>query len=319
MSKNPTKNQSGPNKPSLWKNPLVIAAMIAAVGSIIATAIKLFFNPQPTHPESSITHRKKPLTKKNPSLPYKNRMKKDDSKRITEQIDKKILPNSIGMNFVYISPGTFPMGWRKANKKQFYVTLTKGFYMQTTEVTQAQWKAVMGNNPSHFRDCGDDCPVELVSWHDVQEFIAKLNRRVVNGKYRLPTDAEWEYACKAGHPTGIIVSSGMGKKIIREVLGRYSWYRFNSNKKTHPVRKKIPNNYGLYDMCGNVIEWVQDWVGGLPADPVTDYKGPKSGRWRTIRGGGWTSDMDILNCNFRFPKPPGERSIDIGFRCVREE
>ena len=142
---------------------------------------------------------------------------------------KKSFTNSIGQEFVYIKPGTFMMGspsgesGRESDENQHKVTLTRGFYMQTTEVTQGQWKAVMGNNPSSFKD-GDDYPVEQVSWNDVQEFITKLNRREGGNKYRLPTEAEWEYACRAGSTSRFCFGNDAGG------LGNYAWYSNNSGR-----------------------------------------------------------------------------------------
>ena len=204
--------------------------------------------------------------------------------------------SSIGMEFIPIPPGSFMMGspsnesGRYDNEKQHRVTLTKGFHMQTTEVTQRQWKAVMGNNPSNFKNCGDNCPVEEVSWNDVQDFIRKLNQREGGSKYRLPTEAEWEYAARAGTTTRFSFGDDEGR------LGEYAWYSGNSGRKTHSVGQKTPNAWDLYDMHGNVWEWCQDWYGDYPSGSVTDSIGPSSGSRRVIRGGSWGN------------KPPGLRS-----------
>ncbi len=196
--------------------------------------------------------------------------------------------NSIGMQFVYIKPGSFIMGSpsgktkrRSADEKQHRVTLTKGFYMQTTEVTQGQWKAVMGNNPSSFKNCGDNCPVEQVSWNDTQNFIQKLNRKEGGNNYRLPTEAEWEYTCRAGSTT----TYSFGNSDRR--LGSYAWYGSNSGGKTHSVGQKKPNKWGIYDMYGNVDEWCQDWGDNYPPGSATDPVGPKTGSNRVLRGCPW--------------------------------
>ena len=169
--------------------------------------------------------------------------------------------NTIDQTFVYIKPGSFLMGspsdetGRSADETQHRVTLTKGFYMQTTEVTQGQWQTVMEKKPAYFQDCGDLCPVESVSWDDVQKFIDILNQRPGTHRYRLPTEAEWEYAARAG-TTGSFAGSS---------VDNVAWHRDNSGDRTHPVGMKAPNAWNLYDMHGNVSEWVQDWYEEYPA------------------------------------------------------
>ena len=172
------------------------------------------------------------------------------------------------------SPASEP--GRDDDEKRHEVTLTKGFYLQTTEVTQGQWKRVLGSNPSNFKNCGDDCPVENVSWNDCREFIAELNRMEGGNKYRLPTEAEWEYACRAG-----------SKGPFDRDVDAEAWYDGNSGGKTHRAGEKEPNAWGLYDMHGNVWEWCQDWLGDYPSGVVTDPTGPTSGSDRVLRGGGW--------------------------------
>lgn len=170
--------------------------------------------------------------------------------------------NSVGMKLMYIPPGTFVMGspsdesGRHSDEKQHKVTLTKGFFMQTTEVTQAQWKAVMEDNPSYFK--GDDLPVERVSWDAVQEFIQKLNKREATDRYRLPTEAEWEYACRSDSKTAFCFGND------EKELGAYAWYGGSSLKKTSYVGKKKPNAWGLYDMYGN---GVMIGLAGIPLLP----------------------------------------------------
>ncbi len=226
--------------------------------------------------------------------------------------------NKLGMTFVYIKPGTFFMGspleedGRSSNEDLHMVTLTKGFYMQTTEVTQGQWKAVMGENPSKFEDCGDKCPVEQVSWKDVQEFIEKLNQREGREIYRLPAEAQWEYACRAG--SAVSYYFGHDPK----ELGQYAWYWYNSEEKTHPVGALKPNAWGLYDMSGNVREWCLDWKGDYPTDPVADPVGPENGSGRVVRGGGWSSFAQYCRSASRGYGTPDDRSYDLGFRLVRE-
>ena len=178
---------------------------------------------------------------------------------------------------------------RRNNETLHNVTLARGFYMQTTEVTQAQWKKVMGKNPSSFKDCGDDCPVENVSWIDIKDFIKKLNLKE-SYKFRLPTEAEWEYACRAGTTTPFYTGKCLGADQANydgdnPLAG---CPKGTDRGKTTPVKKFAPNSWGLYDMHGNVWEWCQDWFGDYPKNAVTnDPAGPQKGADRVIRGGGW--------------------------------
>jgi len=245
-------------------------------------------------------------------------------KRMAVSRQGKRITNSIGMEFVYIQPGTFMMGsptnesGRDNDEKQHRVNLTKGFYIQTTEVTQGQWKAVMGKNPSKFKNCGVDCPAETVSWNDVQQFINKLNQREGSGTYRLPTEAEWEYSARAGSDTafanGGISELKCGYDSNLDVMG---WYCGNANKKTHPVAQKQPNAWGLYDMHGNVYEWCQDWFGNYPSGSVTDPTGPSGGSGRVRRGGCWFDRARDCRSASRFRFNPGSRYLGLGFRLLR--
>ena len=230
--------------------------------------------------------------------------------------EKSSHADSLGMEFVYIPPGIFMMGspeneeGRFNDEFQHEVILTNGFYLQTTEVTQGQWQAVMGNNPSYFKNCGDNCPVESVSWSDVQEFIPKLNRQE-DKQYRLPTEAEWEYACRAGSQARFCFGNS------DEMLKEYAWFKDNSNMKTHPVAQKKPNNWGLYDMYGNVSEWCQDWYGGYPEESVTDPKGDPKGPYCVLRGGSWRDYGWYLRSALRFRDSPDFRFHFTGFRVAR--
>ncbi len=202
--------------------------------------------------------------------------------------------NSLGMKFKYITPGSFAMGsptsetYRQGDERQHQVTLTRGFYIQTTEVTQGQWKAVMGgSNPSYFTACGDNCPVEMVSWDEIQTFVAKMNQRG-EGTYRLPTEAEWEYAARAGTTTAFFNGANTEPECGYDPnAAAIGWYCYNSGDTTHPVAQKTPNPWGLYDMSGNVWEACQDHYGEYPAAPVTDPTGPAAGEYRVFRGGCW--------------------------------
>ena len=224
--------------------------------------------------------------------------------------------NSLGMEFIRIPAGTFQMGdiWGGGQSDEspvHTVTLTKDFFIGTYEVTQAQWEAVMGSNPSSFSSCGGDCPVETVSWYDVQAFIDALNAAEGTTAYRLPTEAEWEYAARAGTTT----KYSFGNE--ENLLGDYAWYDVNSGSETHPVGQKQPNPWGLYDMHGNVWEWAQDWISNYSSSPTTDPAGPSSGTYRVVRGGGWVSGAFFLRSAFRLRAAPGFRYGILGFRLVR--
>jgi formylglycine-generating enzyme required for sulfatase activity len=236
--------------------------------------------------------------------------------------------NSIGMKFVRIPPGSFLMGndispAETARKygggagqyeyehPQHKVSIEQPFYLQSTEVTQGQWKKVMGDNPSHFVNCGEDCPVEQVSWNDAQEFVKKLNELESTDKYRLPSEAEWEYACRAGTTTEYSFGDDSSK------LGDYAWYSDNSNGQPHPVRQKKPNAWGLYDMHGNILEWVEDdWhknYEGAPHDGRAWVDEPR-GSHRVLRGGFWNGNQNSARAASRdnyIPYGPGNY---VGFR-----
>jgi hypothetical protein len=213
-------------------------------------------------------------------------------------------------NFVLLPPGTFTMG-NYEYREEHEVTLTHSFWMQKTEVTQAQWVAVMHNNPSKFDVCGPNCPVENVSYTDVQEFIAVLNALSPDKHYRLPTEAEWEYAARAG-TTGWYGTPG------DERLG--GWTKNNSLGTTHPVARLRPNDWGLYDMQGNVWEWVNDWYYYLyPPGPATDPTGPATGTSRVVRGGAWdNSAVDTRTFTRAYKLPTGaDYNQGFGFRLAR--
>ncbi len=239
--------------------------------------------------------------------------------------DKGVFRNFLGMGFVYIPGGTFIMGsplseyGRDDNERQHQVTLTRGFYMQTTEVTQGQWKAIMGNNPSHFLNCGWDCPVEQVSWFEVQEFIKKLNEAENTSRYRLPTEAEWEYASRAGSTTAFYNGEIAGEKSGYDAnLDQAGWYFRNSELGTHQVSQKNPNVWGLYDMHGNVWEWCQDWQRKYPFRAVTDPTGATVGKARIRRGGSWSHYPLFCRSAYRSWFEPEDATPDLGFRLVRD-
>ena len=219
-----------------------------------------------------------------------------------------------GMEFVRVPAGEFLMGSTSEEAADYErpltrVRISRAFELGKHEVTQAEWEAVMGSNPSHFDECGGDCPVERVSWDDVQEFIGKLNAAVREVRYRLPTEAEWEYAARAGTS---------GDRYGGD-LDAIAWYEGNNAHRTHPVEQKVPNAFGLHDMLGNVREWVQDRFGLYPGGSVTDPKGPASSSTRVNRGGSWLNDAGYCRVSSRSLLLPGARLSTLGFRLLRME
>jgi len=228
--------------------------------------------------------------------------------------------NSIGMKFTPVPVGDFMMGSPDGDGKsdehpQHLVRITKPFFLGVYEVTQAQYTKVMGSNPSNFKDAGDDAPVEQVSWDAAQEFCRCLSdlsvERTANRIYRLPSEAEWEYACRAGS------TSKYGFGDDTQPLHEYAWYEENSDDRTHPVGQKLPNKFGLYDMHGNVAEWCADWKGPYAANAISDPMGPESGFSRVIRGGSWAAGSagcgSAARNAYRTKTPP---SKSCGFRVV---
>jgi formylglycine-generating enzyme required for sulfatase activity len=220
-----------------------------------------------------------------------------------------------GMEFVRIQPGEFTMGCsgrqNQCDRDELpsrRVHITKEFEVGIYEVTQAQWVSIMKTNPSHFN--GPDLPVEQVSWNEVQEFLEKLNALHDGYRYRLPTEAEWEYAARAGSNEARFGS-----------LDEIAWYGGNSGSHTHPVGQKRPNAWGLYDTLGNVWEWVQDWYDaeyykyGSDSDPV----GPETGQRRTLRGGSWFYLPLNGRVSYRDAIQPDGGFDAVGFRCVRDK
>ena len=227
---------------------------------------------------------------------------------------KEIIGSLPGMKFVTIPSGSFRMGSNDGDKveRPVHTVNISSFQMMTTEVTQAQWQAVMGSNPSNFK--GDNLPVEQVSWDDCHEFISKLNQRDPGKGYRLPTEAEWEYACRAGSTTMYYNGDNYSD------LDRIAWYYNNSDRKTHPVGQKLPNAWGLYDTLGNVWEWCEDWFhenyNGAPSDGSA-WRSP-SGNLRVLRSGSWYDPPNFCQIAFRDRYPPNHKLYQTGFRLVRD-
>ena len=249
----------------------------------------------------------------------------EPAKPVEVQVTKeKTIENSIGMKFVPIPAGTFTMGSPAAEKDRYddetqhQVTLTKSFYMGRTEVTQGQWKKVMGTEPWKGQDYvqeGDDYPAVYISWDDAVEFCKKLSA-MENRVYRLPTEAEWEYACRGGTKTAFSFGDDEAD------LSKYAWFDGNAyyvdEKYAHQVGQKLPNAFGLHDMHGNVWEWCSDWYSEYPSGPLTDPQGPNTGSSRVLRGGSWNDEPGIVRCADRGFNSPGGRNSYDGFRLLLE-
>ena len=256
--------------------------------------------------------------------------------------------HGIPHRFRWIPPGRFVMGSPESEAgrdsdegPQHEVTLTKGYWLGETPVTQALWTAVMGDNPSEYQS--DDRPVEQVSWEECERFVRSVNDAMPELALRLPTEAEWEHACRAGTST----ATWLGDLEIRgrnnaPLLDPIAWYGGNcgvdfelengwdtkgelweekqyefSQGGTHPVRLKQPNPFGLYDMLGNVLEWCADWYGPYTSEPMTDPRGPESGSYRVFRGGSWYSFARLVRAAYRYWYHPSARNDGLGFRLAR--
>lgn len=216
-----------------------------------------------------------------------------------------------GMEFVFVKGGCYQMGDTfgdgESDEKPVHEVCVNDFYIGKYEVTQAQWEKVMGNNPSYFKNC-DNCPVEQVSWNDIQKFINRLNSKTGSNKYRLPTEAEWGYAARSG---------GKREKYSGgDDSDSVAWYEKNSGGKNHVVGQKKPNGLGIYDMSGNVWEWVNDWfdIGYYKSSPKDNPKGPNSGSYRVERGGGWIDIARNVRASSRSSPAPDHRYSELGLR-----
>jgi len=238
----------------------------------------------------------------------------------------QLITNSQGMDFVLIPPGSFIMGspedefQRSDNENLHKVTITRAFYIQTTEVTQEQWKKIMGDNPSKFTGC-PKCPVDSISWHDAMAFIRKLNQLEHTTKYRLPTEAEWEYACRANTDTPFYFG-----KFLSTDQANYNGNHpipgspkgINRNQ-TIPVSSFPANPFRLYDMHGNVYEWCQDWYGDYPTEPIIDPTGPETGYSKISRGGGMSSYARRCRSANRTKHLPDYVNFYIGVRLAKTQ
>ena len=227
--------------------------------------------------------------------------------------------------FRWIPPGDFQMGspegekGRYSNEKQHKVTISQGYWLGDTPVTQELWTAVMGDNPSDFT--GEDrLPVENISWDDCKGFMEKLNQFHPDLNLDFPTEAKWEYGCRAGAKESLPFSFGHGISLDKanyrgtlEWKGSDEWGK-GARKKTTPVGSYPRNDWGLYDMHGNVWEWCRDWYGDYPDGPVLDPMGPEQGVHRVLRGGSWFNYGRYCRSAYRYRDVPGDRYHDIGFR-----
>ena len=218
--------------------------------------------------------------------------------------------NGVSFTMVGVQGGTFQMGSTTGyrDEKPVHNVTLGSYYIGQTEVTQALWKAVMGSNPSEFK--GDNLPVEGVSWNDCQTFIQKLNQ-LTGERFRLPTEAEWEFAAKGGNKSKGYTYSGSNS------IDNLAWYTSNSGSKTHLVGTKAPNELGIYDMSGNVWEWCQDWYGGYSSSAQSNPSGPSSSSERVTRGGSWYDYAADCRTADRYSYDPRNTPYNLGLRLAR--
>jgi len=220
--------------------------------------------------------------------------------------------DSLNIEMIFVQGGTFTMGCTSEQnndcdegEKLTHQVTVSDFYIGKYEITQAQWIAVMDSNPSYYK--GDNLPVETVSWEDVQEFIHKLNTQT-GKQYRLPTEAEWEFAARGGTKSEGYKYSGS------DIAGKVAWYDGNSDNKIHPVGTKSPNELGIYDMSGNVLEWCSDWKGSYSSKAQTNPQGPSFGIYRINRGGSIANYARLMRISWRNSDDPDSSYSCLGFR-----
>ena len=256
----------------------------------------------------------RPSSAKKTNPPAKANVGQRSNAASTSASNAKLNLKNLTSNMVYVSGGTFTMGATSEqgsdawdDEKPAHSVTVSGFYICKYEVTQALWKAVMGNNPSNWK--GDNLPVEQVSWDDCQSFIRKLN--ALTGKnFRLPTEAEWEFAARGGNNSRGYKYAGSNN------IGAVAWYTDNSGNKTHTVGTKSPNELGIYDMSGNVCEWCQDWKGSYSSASQTNPTGASSGSNRVLRGGSWGYGAGGCRSTIRRSDAPVYRLYSSGLRLV---
>ena len=262
-------------------------------------------------------------------LTYANRPDPSEAKKSPTPAPTTVTPPSnskfLDLPFaemVYVEGGTFEMGSNNGSgdEKPVHSVTVSSFLMGKYEVTQAQWRSVMGSDPPELynKNC-DDCPVDRVSWKDIQEFLQKLNART-GGKYRLPTEAEWEYAARGGKNwrDGYTYSGGNDLKTMGWFGENYQESKHGAEGTTHPVGKKLANQLGIHDLSGNVWEWCNDWYGTYPSTSQTNPTGPATGTYRVLRGGSWFLTPSGARVAFRNDGTPGARNGSFGFRLVSQ-
>lgn len=289
---------------------LTLLIMLCPIGMAAQSTITRH-KPKPavTKPKPAAKSKAKPKAK---PAPRRNSTHHSSSTSSTVSLSAEL--NKLINNMVYVSSGTFTMGGTSEQGSDAYddekpthnVTLSS-YYICKYEVTQALWRAVMGSNPSNFK--GDNLPVECVSWNDCQTFINRLNS-YTGRNFRLPTEAEWEFAARGGNYSRHYKYSGSN------YIGDVAWYDDNSGNRTHPVGTKQPNELGLYDMSGNVYEWCSDWYGSYSSYSQSDPTGPNSGSGRVFRGGSWYDGAWLCRSSSRFSNTPGISDCHLGLRLV---
>ena len=285
----------------------VFLVILLAFGFVVGAQNKIVKKPKKQKPATTQVAPKKHKSQSKPT-------KGGTVKRVATKASYSngtLTVNGIKYNMVWVDGGTFRMGATSeqgseiSDEKPVHSVTLSGYYIGKTEVTQALWQAVMGSNPSYFE--GDDLPVEQVSWDDCQEFIRKLNS-LTGQNFRLPTEAEWEFACRGGNNSRGYKYSGSN------YIDNVAWYDGNSGDKTHPVATKSPNELGIYDMSGNVWEWCADWYGDYSSGRQTNPKGPYGGSYRVNRGGSWNDDARFCRSSDRGDNYPTGRYYYLGLR-----
>jgi formylglycine-generating enzyme required for sulfatase activity len=303
----------------VWTVALVV---LTALGSLTLAITMPGCSKSPDTSKSDTATQEPGAASKTKALPIQQRKAPEEAAvgNKTKGSPKELavdLGNGVKLDMVLIPAGEFMMGSPESDKDtvhhekpQHRVRITKPFYLGKYLVTQAQWEAVMGNNPSYFK--GPRNPVEDVSWEDCRGFVEKLNAKSPpgEGKFQLPTEAQWEYACRAGSTTRYCFGDD------EKQLGEYAWYGANSGSKTHPVGEKKANAWGLYDMHGNVWEWCQDWFDAryYAKSPTDDPTGPAGGAYRVYRGGSWYYPAWCCRSANRNLDVPGNRDLNLGLR-----
>ncbi len=308
------KRVAQPNEPGMKRSMqgIAVAAIVVTVLSVVGI---LFFSSQKFKQGSSIADKPQSILPGNvQQVVSENR--ESNIEVLSKQSEQSkqgdtMTEKTTGIQLVFIPGGCFLMGSlnEQPDKQPVHEICLDNYWIGKTEVTQRQWLNIMdGRNPARFQK-GDDYPVESVSWYDVEEFISKLNKK--SGKqFRMPTEAEWEYGCRA---------KGKGSYCGGDNIDDLAWYYTNSDKTTHPVSKKRANDFGLFDMSGNVWEWCRDWYGDdyYRNSPRNNPQGPSSGSVRVIRGGSWINgNARYLYSTFRNSSTPDSRDYYLGFRIV---